>query len=59
LLTENDEWYDKIKFLVTNENERIELGKRAKETIEKYYNYKKHSFLRDVQIKKIINRAKI
>jgi hypothetical protein len=55
LLTENNNWYESLKSLVTDENKIKELSVNAKETIDEYYNYNKWSKLRDKIIIDLVN----
>jgi hypothetical protein len=58
LLTENNNWYESLKSLVTDKNKIKELSVKAKETIDEYYNYNKWSKLRDKIIINLIENDK-
>jgi len=53
LVCEDNEWYDKIKLLIMDKQKRDELGLKAKETIEKYYNYRESTQQIDAEIKRL------
>lgn len=55
LISEDNEWYDKIKLLVVDKEKREDLVKKGTETIKLYYNYKKWCEIKDIEIKKLIN----
>ena len=55
LLTENNNWYESLKSLVTDKEKIKELSVKAKETIDEYYNYNNWSKLRDKIIIDLVN----
>jgi hypothetical protein len=58
LLTENNNWYESIKSLILDKEKINELSIKAKETIDKYYNYDKWSNIKDQELINLIENDK-
>jgi hypothetical protein len=55
LLTENNNWYESLKSLVTDKEKIKELSVKAKETIDEYFNYNIWSNIKDQELINLID----
>lgn len=44
LLAGDDEWFEKLSFLIENKNERIKIGQNAKDYVSEEWHMKKHAY---------------
>ena len=56
LLCRDNEWYDKIKLLILDNEKYNDLVVRLNETIVEHFDYKKYSEINDNKIKKLIGK---
>lgn len=54
VLSKNNEWYDKIKSLILDNEKYNDLVERTKQTIDEHFNYRKWSQIKDDKIKNLI-----
>ena len=54
LVCKNDEWYEKIKSLILDNEKYNDLLERTKQTIDEHFNYQKWSDIKDNKIKNLI-----
>ena len=57
LLTENNNWYESLKSLVTDKEKIKELSVKAKETIDEYFNYNIWSNIKDQELINLIENG--